>query len=95
VRKIISYLQSFYVIIYDHAFYNEITWHEFALTIVPKKNLSVCFTLLSLTINVLNEANKYDTEEVEGLLNAASIPVCTLSSCNSVRNWPFCGSTPY
>jgi hypothetical protein len=43
----------------------------------------------------LNEADEHNTEETEGLLNAAVVPICTLPGSNSVCNWPLCGSTPY
>uniref|UniRef100_A0A453CHC3 Uncharacterized protein n=1 Tax=Aegilops tauschii subsp. strangulata TaxID=200361 RepID=A0A453CHC3_AEGTS len=40
-------------------------------------------------------SHKHNTEETEGLLNAASLPICAIPSSNFVCDRPVCGSTPY
>jgi hypothetical protein len=41
------------------------------------------------------KAHEYDTEEAEGLVNAAPVPVSALPSSHSVRHWPLRGPSPH
>jgi len=51
--------------------------------------------LLWCILNLLSEAHKYDTEEAEGLINAASVPISALPGSHSVRHWPLRGPSPH